>query len=225
MIFFFGGGWTGGTKDQFDAQARYFAKRGFVSVLADYRVKTLDGSTPFDSVRDARSAVRWVRAHARDLQVDPSRIVAAGASAGGHLAAAAAILVDLNDASDDRSVSSVPNALVLLNPVLDTSKIGYGAKLLGDRAPELSLTAHVGRGLPPTLILHGTADTIVPFENSVEFKRVAEAAGNRCDLVVFEGAEHGFFNSPEFDAQASKKLYVEALADIDAFLRDVAIER
>jgi len=88
IVFFFGGGFTRGTTDQFSPHARYFARLGMVGIRADYRVKTRHGTTPFESVRDAKSAVRYIRQHAKEFQIDPGKISASGGSAGGHLAAA-----------------------------------------------------------------------------------------------------------------------------------------
>ena len=76
IIFFFGGGWKGGTTKQFEPQARYFAERGLVSVLADYRVPSRHGTTPFDAVRDAKSAIRFLRKHATKLHLDSEKIIA-----------------------------------------------------------------------------------------------------------------------------------------------------
>ncbi|HEY3841198.1 MAG TPA: alpha/beta hydrolase fold domain-containing protein, partial [Bryobacteraceae bacterium] len=140
IVFFFGGGWKGGSTDQFDDQARHLTDRGMVSILVDYRVEARDRSTPFDSVHDARSAMRWVRTHAAELHIDPSRIVASGGSAGGHLAGATAILDGVDDPADDLRVSPAPAALILFNPVLDTTETGYGAAMIGTHAIDLSLT-------------------------------------------------------------------------------------
>lgn len=218
IVFFFGGGWVGGSPNQFTEQARHFADRGFVCILTDYRVKSRDDSTPFDSVRDARSALRWVRRHATELRIDPAKIVASGGSAGGHVAGATAVLDSVNDPSDDLTVSPVPAALVLFNPVLDTTETGYGAKLIGKDAIDLSLTHHVRAGLPPTILFHGTSDHTVPFANAVEFKKRMQQAGNECELVPFEGADHGFFNSPKFRKGASIETYRKIIDDVDRFL-------
>jgi acetyl esterase/lipase len=219
IIFFFGGGWTGGTTDQFDDQAQHFASRGFITVLADYRIRQRDQSTPFDSVCDARSAMRWLRSHAAELGVDSRKIAASGGSAGGHLAGATAILTDVNEASDDLGVSPAPAALVLFNPVLDTTERGYGAATIGPRAEELSLTHHIRKGLPPILILHGTNDHTVPFQNAIDFAGRVKSVGGDCELVPFEGADHGFFNSPSFRKTASADTYREVLDHVDGFLQ------
>jgi acetyl esterase len=118
----------------------------------------------------------------------------------------------------------VPAALVLFNPVLDTTETGYGAKLIGKDAELLSLTHHVKPGLPPSILFHGTADHTVPFANAEEFAKRAKAAGGECSLVPFEGADHGFFNSPNFRKTSSPTIYTQILAEVDRFLSSFGLE-
>ncbi len=192
VVSFFGGGWVGGSTGSFYPQSAYFVSRGMVAIVPDYRVRNRQKTSPYESVADGKSAVRWLRAHASELGIDPNRIVAAGASAGGSLAAGAGILPGLDEKTEDASVSSVPNALMLYFPVIDTSDKGYGHSRLGDRWKEISPTDHVRLGLPPTIIFHGTADKTVPYQNAVDFAKAMKAAGNRCEFVTVEGAGHGF---------------------------------
>ncbi|HJN89635.1 MAG TPA: alpha/beta hydrolase, partial [Verrucomicrobiota bacterium] len=134
-----GGGWSGGAARKFYPFADYFAKQGMVGVSLEYRLlDRMAGSTVFDCVRDGRSAVRYLRQHARELGIDPNRIVVAGGSAGAHVAAGTALFKEVNDAADNLEISSMPNALVLFYPVIDTSAAGYGQKKIGDRWRELS---------------------------------------------------------------------------------------
>jgi acetyl esterase len=86
IVFFFGGGWNGGSVNAFARQAEYFSSRGLVCARADYRIKNKDGVTPDKCVEDARSAIRWVRANSAELGIDPQKLITAGGSAGGHLA-------------------------------------------------------------------------------------------------------------------------------------------
>ena len=171
IVFFFGGAWRNGTPQEFEQQCRYLASRGRVAITADYRVSTRHGTKANNSVRDATSAIRWVRRNAAPLRIDPLRIAAGGGSAGGHLAAAAGAIPGLDESSEDLRMSSRPNALVLFNPALVLAPVaGIGAGL-GISSPELSgfdLAAispfhHVKKGAPPTIIFHGKADTTVPF--------------------------------------------------------------
>ena len=219
IVFFFGGGWTGGSPTQFEPQSRHLAERGMIAIVADYRVKTRQDAKPADCVSDAKACVRWVRANAARLGIDPARIAVAGGSAGGHLAASVATLPGLDDAKDDKSVSCLPNALVLYNPGTVMAPFpgldlkGFGAGLdkskFGCEPTEISPLHHVRKGLPPTIIFHGKTDTTVPYATVEKFTDVMKAAGNRCELVGYEGQPHGFFN---------KAKYAETLAATDAFL-------
>ncbi len=225
ILFFFGGGWRSGTPTQFASQARYAASLGMVALLVDYRTYRADGTTPFQAVEDARSAVRWVREKAVELGVDPWRIVAAGGSAGGHLAGATAILDGPDDPHDNLKISCRPEALVLFNPVVDTTPRGYGAAFIGPENEKLSLIDHIRGGLPPSIIFHGTADQTVPVGTIERFVRLMKAAGNRCDLVAYPGGVHGFFNSPEFRPDTNLERYQDTLKRMNSFLISIGILR
>jgi len=219
IVFFFGGGWSGGSPTQFEPHSRHLASRGMIAIVADYRVKTRQDAKPADCVSDAKACVRWVRANAARLGIDPERIAVGGGSAGGHLAASTATLPGLDTAKDDKSVSCLPNALVLFNPAtvlapfpgLDLKGFGVGLskERFGCEPEEISPLHHVKKGTPPTIIFHGKSDTTVPYSTVEKFAEVMKAAGNRCELVGYEGQPHGFFN---------KSKYAETLAGADDFL-------
>ena len=214
IVFFFGGGWVNGNPSQFFQHSRYLASRGMTAICAEYRIFSKHGTTPFECIEDGKSAVRWIRLHADDLGIDPNRIVAAGGSAGGHVAACTAVIDGFDSESEDQRISSEPNALVLFNPVIDTTERGYGAKKLNGRVTEISPVFHIKAGLPPTIIFHGTEDTTVPFENVARFCRLMKEKGNLCELVPFEGHKHAFFNYGKFD----NKPYIETVEAMDRFL-------
>ncbi|MEZ4773366.1 MAG: alpha/beta hydrolase [Bacteroidia bacterium] len=194
MVFFFGGGWNGGSTEQFAPHAEYFSKRGVVCFLADYRVKSRQQTTPFQSLEDAKSAIRFVRSHAEKYHIDPEKIIASGGSAGGHLAAATALVTSYNDPGDDLSMSCVPNALVLFNPVIDNGPGGYGYERIQDQYKDFSPLHNIVAGAPPTIIFLGTKDKLIPVETVAYYKTVMEKVGSRCDLHLYEGEGHGFFN-------------------------------
>lgn len=192
FVIFHGGGWTGGSPRRTYPFAEYFRKLGMVAISVEYRLLRKNcGVTVFDCVRDGRSAVRYVRQHAEELGVDPQKIIGAGCSAGGHVAAATALFDGIDDPSDDVGVSSVPNAVVLYYPVIDTSARGYGQHKIGALWKQLSPVDHVRSNLPPTLHFHGTSDTVTPYAGAVEFHRKMERSGNVCELVSHEGGVHG----------------------------------
>ncbi|MEP5429736.1 MAG: alpha/beta hydrolase, partial [Flavobacteriaceae bacterium] len=197
IVFFFGGGWAGGTPKQFYQQSDFFAKKGMVAISAEYRVRSRNKTSPFESVKDARSAIRWVRKHAKDLGVDPDKIVASGGSAGGHIAACAGM--DLGDDDDlDLSVSCISNAMILFNPVLDTTEERFALRFGENRKTEVSPVHHVKNGLAPSIVFHGEEDQTVPFENAEHFLRLMKEAGNDCTLESYKGKGHGFFNGSFF---------------------------
>jgi acetyl esterase/lipase len=219
IVFFFGGGWQSGSPTQFEPQSRHLASRGMIAIVADYRVASRQHVKPCECVADAKSCVRWLRKNAARLGIDPHRLAAGGGSAGGHLAAAVATLPGLDEPGEDASVSCVPDALVLFNPGLMMAPFGsvemkgFGANLTPERfgcAPEaISPIHHVRKGLPPTLILHGRADTTVPYVTAEAFCAEMTKAGNRCELAGYDGMPHGFFNKTKYD---------ETLAETDRFL-------
>ena len=214
IVFFFGGAWTTGTPEQFYPQCRYFASLGSVAISAEYRIKSKYDISISDCIKDAKSAIRWVRANADKLNVAPDKIIAAGGSAGGHLAACTAVIDGYEEENEDLSISSKPNAVVLFNPALGTTEDGYGSKRLTDRIRDISPMHHVKKGIPPFIIFHGIKDKTVPIQTIESFCKLMEDAGNNCKLVPFEGMGHGFFNYGEHD----NKPFEETLRAADEFL-------
>jgi acetyl esterase/lipase len=181
----------------------------------DYRVSARHGTSPVEAMADARSSFRWLRLNAVELGINPGKIVGAGGSGGAHIAAASALLNDFDEPGEDPMISCAPNSLVLFNPVLDTSKKGFGFDRFPspDIAKRASLMNAIAPGLPPTVIFHGTQDRVVPFDTSFEFARKMKKKKNACELVDYEGQGHGFFNfNVSFD------LYQGTLNVMDDFL-------
>lgn len=221
IVFFFGGGWKNGSPAQFEQQCRYLASRGMVTITADYRVSSRHQAKVIDCVRDAKSAIRWVRTHADELKIDPDRIAAGGGSAGGHLAACTGTLNEFDEPNEDHAVSSRPNSLVLFNPAVSFRASDEEAQKrqedlpqrMGTEPERLSPIEHISPTTPPTLILIGTKDFLIA--GNRDFAKAMQAAGRRCDLDLYEGREHGFFN---FGRDKSHKDFASTTASMDRFL-------
>jgi acetyl esterase/lipase len=211
-VFFFGGGWNGGTPGQFEPHARYLASRGMVAVVADYRVKSRQRTSPFECVADGKSAVRWLRSNAKRLGIDPERLAAGGGSAGGHVAAATGTLPGLDERDEDASISSKPNALLLFNPVYDNGPKGYGYSRVRERYKEISPMHNIRKGAPPTIVFLGDRDSLIPVKTAEDYKAKMIAVGARCDLHVYPGQKHGFFNI------RNREHYAKTVIAMDKFL-------
>lgn len=208
IVFFFGGGWTSGTVHQFASQGRELADRGMAVIFADYRVRKKHGTDPYASVEDAKSAMRYIRKNASRLNIDPERIAASGGSAGGHLAAATATVKAFDSLEDDLSISPVPNALVLFNPVFNNAPEpeGYGYDRIKNHFPEFSPYHNISVNAPPTLILLGTKDHLIPVSTAQAYADNMESKGRHCELELYEGAGHGFFNKREYHDITLKRM-------------------
>ncbi|EAZ83153.1 alpha/beta hydrolase [Algoriphagus machipongonensis] len=215
MVFFFGGGWVNGARSQFEHQADYLAKRGIVCFLVDYRIKSQHQTTPFESLKDAKSAIRFIRKNASEYGINPHQIIAAGGSAGGHLAAATALSQGFNESTDQLDISPVPNALVLFNPVIDNGPGGYGYERIGEAYPSFSPLHNIRAGAPPTLFLLGTNDNLIPVVTAEYYQMVMEKVGSRCDLILYENQPHGFFNYRNFE------FYQKTVQATDDFLQSL----
>ena len=210
IVFFHGGGWNSGNPEQFQRQSRYFASRGMVAISVEYRIRNEHGTSPIQAMEDAKSAIRFIRSNAKLFSINPNRIATAGGSAGGHLAAVAGN-IDLFDNSDeDLTISSKPNLLILYNPVID---FGTRKWLWINNPSDASPIHNISKGSPPTIILTGTNDKIVPVESIMNYKKIMESIGSRCDVILYEGAEHAFFNTGED--------FVDTLYRTDVFLKSL----
>jgi acetyl esterase/lipase len=221
-IWIHGGGWTGGNCESFFPMARYTAARGAASFVVEYRLVRTNGPTIEDSISDCRAAVRYVRSHAEKLGIHPCQIALIGESAGGHLAACAGLMPTDSSPVEDR-VSARPDALVLYNPLTDFTRSGF-ARLITNSLPpgdalnkmrELSPLFHARPGHPPTLCIHGLADTIISPEQSRLFAEAMVKAGNRCDLVLLPDTPHAFL-IPNY--KCDEAVVVDALRRADDFL-------
>lgn len=212
IVFFFGGGWNGGSPSQFYAHCNYLASRGMVAISAEYRVKNKHKTTPQECVKDGKSAVRWIRYHANELGVDPGKVIAGGGSAGGHVAAATGTVKGFEEEGEDLSISSKPNALVLFNPVFDNGPDGYGYERVKEYWRDFSPMHNIAENTPPTIVFLGTKDSLIPVSTAENYKKEMESKGRRCDLHLYKDQPHGFFN------YSRKDNYRKTVIEMDRFL-------
>ncbi len=227
IVIFHGGGWSIGEPEWAFGRARHFAARGMTAVAAQYRLSDQKSITPVEAMADARAVIHWMRTSAAALGINPKRIAAYGWSAGGHLAVSAAIF---SETAVQGGVSSSPDALVLVSPALHLEKDGWVQRLLGTRAEASSISpaSHVRKGLPPTLILQGSDDTVTPLEGARLFADRMRDAGNRCDMQVYPGVGHLFTPAGTRDdgwPQPDVKVQALAFKKADDFLISLGLMR
>lgn len=201
-----GGAWRGGNKNRYRGLIRQLAARGYVAATVQYRLAPMH--TFPAQIEDVKCAVRYLRARAAELKIDPNRIGAMGESAGGHLS----LLLATTDSSaglegsgghGDQSsrVQAVvnyfgPTDLALefapnVRPLI-TTFIGGG---LQDKPREHKLASpvtHLTKDDPPILTLHGTVDRVVPYEQATVLDEACKKVGIPHELVPYEGVDHGF---------------------------------
>lgn len=203
LVYIHGGGWKGGNPIGTYRWCRYLAELGVSAFTVRYQLANEKlGIKPDQCLKDAKTAMRWVRANADKLGINPDRIAANGNSAGGHLSAALATIDGFNDSADDLSVSCHPNLLLLTSPVLDNGPGGYGnghysnQKKTNDyRVAEFSEIFsplhNLNNELPDTLVLMGDEDPFIGMEAVGKFGQGVRAAGSEFEWWVFPDKGHG----------------------------------
>ena len=208
ILFLPGGGWR--RADRTPLTERYgisLANHGYVCVAGGYRV--MDEARWPAQIQDVKASIRWMRANAEMLGIDPSLIVVAGKSAGGHLALLAAGTPDLKVFEGDGgnpTVSSRVAAVVGVSPVttvVDRARTPDFEPMFGkDPSDELVIAAspvsYADANYPPALFLHGTSDDRVPHSTTMVMYQKLEDAGVPVDLHLFAGQDHFFDREPHF---------------------------
>lgn len=202
-----GGGFRAGARQSYDALCIQLASRGYVAATVTYR---LAPKYQFPAaVYDVKAAIRWLRSHASDYQVDPDRIGVTGSSAGGHLAQFLGVTSDVEDfeGTDDPGVSSKVACVVNFYGPSDFTK-SYGKSV--DAAEVLPLflggnleqarhrhivaspLSWVTPNAAPTLCIHGTKDPYVAHEQATWMIDRLKSVDVEAQLLSLEGAGHGF---------------------------------
>jgi sialate O-acetylesterase len=208
FVYLHGGGWAGGTLHQGMDLLATVRDHDIVGINVEYRLADAQNLDPGRCIEDAKSALRFIRSKAQLLGIDPERIAVGGHSAGGHLAAACALLPTFNAASDDPKFSCKPNALALIVPVLDNGPDrGYKseAPAIKSNLKAYSPAHNISAGAPPTLIFAGNQDAGAALSCLERFKENMIRSGNRCDLMVYDGG-HGFANQSPVKEDVNGKI-------------------
>ncbi|MEW5874711.1 MAG: alpha/beta hydrolase [Candidatus Zixiibacteriota bacterium] len=193
LVWFHGGSWSEGVWYWGMGLTGALASAGMKVFQVEYRIHDRHLSTPVQSLEDAKSAIRYVRANASRLGIDPNRIMAAGFSAGGTLAVSTALLDGFEGPGEDTSISSRPTAVVSVSGCLDPTLDPWFRRIVQPVAPEdLSPLAQVRGGAPPMVLINGTRDEMCAFGAASEFSERMAAAGNVCELAPLEGRSHFF---------------------------------
>ena len=197
-----GGGWRVNRRVWFEPFAAYLASRGIAAVTIDYRM--LPAVEVIDCVYDTKAAVRWVRANAASYGLDPQRIGAIGASAGGHLVALLATTADLEDlegSGGNPDVSSAIQAAVgIATPAFNVASDDQIADWLGlsvEEIKRISPYEHVSPESAPLYLIHGTTDDVVNPQDSQDLYDKYKAAGVPVKLKWIEGEDHGFYEGTD----------------------------
>jgi acetyl esterase/lipase len=210
LIYIHGGGWTGGTKEAVLNKLLPYLEMGWNVVNVEYRLAKVSHAPA--AVEDCLCALRWVGANAKNLHVDPAKIVVSGDSAGGHLALTTGMIPE--SAGLDRDCPGIPLPKVAaivdwygitdVNDLLEGPNLrNYAVEWLGsavDRqaiAKRLSPLEYVRSGLPAVLMIHGDADPTVPYQHSLRLKAALDKAGVPNRLHTVPGGHHGGFTAEQ----------------------------
>ena len=204
-IHFHGGGFAGGSKDAIGDRIRPYAALGYVAIAAQYR---LSGQAGFPAlVHDAKAAIRWVRANAKTLGIEPARIGVVGYSAGGYHAlftAGTGDAAEWEGTGGNAGVSTKVAACLAYYPATNITASMLPSGSSDEQRRAAAATSHIAAGFPPTAIFHGFKDVTIPIESSQRLVQQLRDANVPVEFHAFEGVPHAFDSNPEFAVAAAQ---------------------
>jgi len=210
IVYFHGGSWSEGKPDWSFSACQKYSEKGWVGVAVEYRLAYRHGTLPFEAVMDAKSAIRWLREHANEYNIDTNKIVASGNSAGGHLILATALVENWNEKTDNLNISPVPNLLMVNSGVYDLTDSWWIIEGLKNRNLNENLIKEISPNylsqnkLPPTLIIHGTNDNNVPLSTAQKFVNNMKKNGSEIESHVLEEAGHFIWYDRRYSNQVNE---------------------
>lgn len=223
LIYFHGGGWIFGDRTGATLLFAPYLEMGWNVINVEYRMASV--SLAPAAVEDCRCALRWAVRNAKQYNIDVDRIVLTGHSAGGHLSLITGMLPEGTaldnscDGTEKLKVAAIINWFGISDVgdlIQGPNRRNYAVMWMGSQpdapsiAKRVSPLAHVRPGLPPVLSIHGDADPVVPYEQSVRLHQALTAAGVPNELVTIRGGGHGQFTEVQLE---------DAYQKLQAFLR------
>jgi acetyl esterase/lipase len=222
-----GGGWRGGEKGQLGGYGILLGLAGYVCVASEYR---LVGEAPWPAqIQDVKAALRWMRANALELGIDPDQIALEGNSAGAHLVLFAAGTPDVPEFEGDGGNPGVSTSVGAVIAVYPPTRFSYGPRAHGtvpiealsdgptaELAQAASPADRAGPGYPPTMLIHGTADSVVPPSASMLMYEILTNHKVPTELHLFAEQPHGFDADPRFGRRTADLMQLF----LDRYLRE-----
>jgi len=194
MVYFHPGDWKEGKPDWYFEECKQYARKGWVACAIEYRTYDREGATPYDAVKDARSAIRWLRKHATVYNIDTARIVANGYDAGGQLALACELANGYNEKTDDLHYKASPNLIMVTSGIYDLTDINNAWKRreLKDKALARSISPLflVRAGMSPVLVIHGRKDNEADYAIAKQFEAQMKSNKNPIAFHPVDKATH-----------------------------------
>ncbi|MBF6600208.1 MAG: alpha/beta hydrolase [Dehalococcoidia bacterium] len=209
-----GGGWASGDRSQLHGYGILLGRLGYVCVASEYRL-TGEATWPAQ-IHDVKAAIRWMRANAAELGIDPEKVCISGNSAGGHLSLVAAGTPGLPVFEGDGGHAGVSTRVAASiafyapaaeiasgTPLAPVVQALMGEHASADALRDVSPLAHVSAAFPPTLLMHGNKDELVPQQASIRMYRALDEAAVPVELHMFADAPHGFDAAPDLGRQCA----------------------